>query len=621
MESEVLEVPEPDAVKRPRVILSIMLDDADFHDFGFNSVDAITPNIDALKNESIYFSEFYSGSSICSPTRVSLLTGDEPIKFGLSRLWPDVKSRWVSPVTSDLDQYYMAQRGLPDGVQTIANLSKSAGYETFHIGKWHAGNSKKEFWPDAKGFDSFQVMNATPYEGEMSVFTEVGEREIVSDWRSSYQADEIIDQLKNVDEDIFINWWPIEPHFPWYVPLVFSDELNEECCNFDLFSDRGKVLSMMYSLDREIGRVITELKVRGLFEDALILIFSDNGGQKSVLSPQRSLSGFKNTLSEGGIKVPLIASWPRVSNGAGTSHKIVTTMDVFSTFSEIFEIEENVSGESFLAELQNPGLSDLDQTKGFLWYLRPDSVKKYWEDERADELAYRSGCYKVIKKSGSYFSDWALYDLCDDPYELIDLSFAKPALHAQLGQRMFLSVSEKSQAASFGVLSGQVQLEETDLLDTHQDDITVTTDFISAQGEKSIVNIYNRGDAIKVSLDQSAEDSNRVVVLINGVSSKSTLPDLRDIELSGTVAKDGESHSMTFVAQGYLRTGTAFELFIDGQLVDRRFPVLDSESISESIYALRNTNSVSVAGDNAEVFSNYYIYKLAIRPSSPMWRQ
>lgn len=609
--------PAPDELPVPRIIFSVMLDDADLHDFGFNSVDALTPNIDAIKNEGVFFSEFYAGSAICSPTRVSLLTGEQPISFGLSRLWPDVKSRWSEPATSNEDQYYMAQRGVPSGVATIATVAREAGYETFHIGKWHAGNAKREHWPDAKGFDSFQIMTATPYEGEMAVYTENGPKTVEGVWRSTYQADEIISRIENLGEDLFINWWPIEPHYPWYVPPTFSDELNSECCDFDLSTDRGKVLSMMYSIDHEFGRVVAELKKRDLFDETLLLVFSDNGGQKSVLSPQRSLSGFKNTLSEGGIKVPMLVSWPEVVASSGVSNKVITTMDVLPTFSEIFSQQESVNGESFLDQISSAEDSFVNKD-GQLWYLRPDSVKKGLDDELVDELAYRRGCYKVHKKTGYGLEDWNLYDICADPYEMIDLSFSLPAVHRELGRDMYREVAQLTLAAQFDNLSSRTALLESKFLDIHQDDITVATGFVSSVSRRPSANIYLREGSLEIVLDQESDEMNRVVVQLNGVASTAVDPDLRDIQLIGEVAKDGLAHSMAFVIKGFFRTGSSLSLYIDGVLVDSKYPAIDSLEISDSVYALSNSDALSYAGDDGEVFTDYRVYKLAMKPGSPL---
>lgn len=93
-------------VDRPAVVLFVMLDDADYYDFGFNSPDAITPNIDTIAKEGISLSQFYSASSICTPTRASVLTGDSPIHYGINRLWPDVATA--------SKQLYWGKRGIPE---------------------------------------------------------------------------------------------------------------------------------------------------------------------------------------------------------------------------------------------------------------------------------------------------------------------------------------------------------------------------------------------------------------------------------------------------------------------------------------------------------------------------
>ena len=201
-----------------------MLDDADFHDFGYSSVDAITPEIDALAAEGMTFDNYYAASGICSPTRVSMLTGDSPIHYGLNRLWPDLRA------PTD-EQLHWALRGIPDYEETIGEAMKGMGYRTFHLGKWHVGNSKEVFKPSAKGFDRYLIQRAVPYEGVLNTDTESGfgttEPQV---WRATYHANLIIEEIRNAvltdNETLYINWWPLIPHLPLYVPPTFTDSMN-----------------------------------------------------------------------------------------------------------------------------------------------------------------------------------------------------------------------------------------------------------------------------------------------------------------------------------------------------------------------------------------------------------
>jgi len=330
-----------------------MLDDADYNDFGYQSNTALTPNFDDVAQGGIKFTDFYAASAICSPTRISVLTGNSPISYGVSRLWPDLPKDLIE---SPVEDYYWAMRGLDPSERTIGEVFKSAGYDTFHIGKWHSGTALPGYLPGANGFDDFKIMKALPDRGTLEYLGPEGYADTPAQtWRPQYQADQIIEFIDKSTENVFVNWWPIEPHTPLIVPPSFTEEVNRACCNFDLSTNRGVLLAMMYSFDAEFGRVVDYLKAQDLFDDSLIVVTSDNGGLQTALDTNRALQGNKGNLGEGGIRVPFFASWPKNIEAEQISNSVTTTYDIMPTFAGIIGAETGeVLGEDFSEALFTP---------------------------------------------------------------------------------------------------------------------------------------------------------------------------------------------------------------------------------------------------------------------------
>ncbi|MEC9091704.1 MAG: sulfatase-like hydrolase/transferase [Planctomycetota bacterium] len=310
-------------------ILLILADDMGYGDLGcLGSQKLKTPNIDALRKSGVLCSQAYVTSSVCSPSRAGLITGRDPRRFG-----------YEGNLNATADHYATRPEllGLPPGEHTLGDHLRAAGYSTALVGKWHLGTGKG-FHPNERGFDDFCGMLV----GSHSYFPKPNKHRIESNgqavtrFSSNYLTDFFSDQAvswiqrqeKNDDER------------PWFLFLSYNaphgpmHATDEDLALFKNIKDpkRQKYAAMMFAMDRGVGRVIQTLKDKGEYENTLICFFSDNGGATNNASWNGPLSGTKGNLREGGIRVPMIWSYPGKFPGNQLCQGIVSSLDLLPTF-------------------------------------------------------------------------------------------------------------------------------------------------------------------------------------------------------------------------------------------------------------------------------------------------
>ena len=316
------------AAAEPPNILIILADDMGYGDLGcMGSRHLITPHIDALRESGVLCRQAYVASPVCSPSRAGLLTGRDPRRFGYEgNLNAAAKNYATRPELL----------GLPEGEHTLGDHLHAAGYATALIGKWHLGTGSG-FHPNARGFDNFcgMLIGSHSYfpTAERNRLERNGQplKTFSSPYLTDFFTDEAVSWIQNQGE--------AEQRRPWFLFLSYNaphgplQATEDDLQKFSRMTDarRRTYAAMMFALDRGVGRVVNSLKQSGELKNTLICFFSDNGGATNNASWNGPLSGVKGCLREGGIRVPMIWSWPGYLPGHETYDGVVSSLDLLPT--------------------------------------------------------------------------------------------------------------------------------------------------------------------------------------------------------------------------------------------------------------------------------------------------
>lgn len=402
--------------RRPN-ILFILGDDLGWADLSsYGSPHIRTPNLDRLARQGVRFTDAYSGSATCSPTRFSLYTGRFPgrTKGGLAE---PIADRSV---------------GLEPTHPTLASLLKDAGYATALIGKWHCGYLP-DHSPTKSGWDEFfgNFGGALEYYSKLGLGGEYDLYEGDAEYKDLRYYTRILTERASDyvrrdhgDKPWLLNLNFTTPHWPWTADG--DEEQSAEIARRVRAGEKGalqhqdggsveKYTEMVEDLDRSIGEVLRALKKSGQERDTLVFFASDNGGER--FSYNWPLSGNKGSLREGGIRVPTIVRWPARLDGGQVSDEPVYTPDWTATLLEI-------------AGARPDPAHPLDGTSLAPYLLRGERIAErelFWRVR--GERALRRGDWKYYRgKDGTDH----LYDLADDRREQADRAASEPRLLAEL---------------------------------------------------------------------------------------------------------------------------------------------------------------------------------------------
>ncbi len=320
---------------RPNILV-VLADDMGYGDLGcMGSEKLITPHLDALASAGVNCRQGYVASSVCSPSRAGLLTGRDPRRFG-----------YEENLNSSAANYATRPEllGLPPGEHTLGDHLRAAGYATALIGKWHQGMGEG-FHPNARGFDHFCGMLG----GSHTYFPKPGKHQLerngkpLVQWSNPYLTDFFTDEG--------LNWMAqqhkTDPSRPWFLFMSYNaphgplEATEQDLAEFKHIVDpkRRTYAAMMLALDRGVGRLRAELKETGQLDKTLIVFFSDNGGATGNASWNGALSGSKGCLKEGGVRVPMIWSWPAVLPQGERHDAPISSLDLLPSFLAAAESE------------------------------------------------------------------------------------------------------------------------------------------------------------------------------------------------------------------------------------------------------------------------------------------
>ncbi|MFF9339373.1 MULTISPECIES: sulfatase [unclassified Streptomyces] len=319
--------------RRPN-ILFILGDDLGWADLSsYGSPHIRTPHLDRLARDGVRFTDAYSGSATCSPTRFSLYTGRHPgrTKGGLAE---PIADRSV---------------GLEPTHPTLASLLRDSGYATALIGKWHCGYLP-DYSPTKSGWDEFfgNFGGALEYYSKLGLGGEYDLYEGDAEYRDlryytrilTERASEYVSREHEGPWLLNLNF--TTPHWPWIADG--DEEASAGIVRRIRAGDRSalwhqdggsveKYKEMVEDLDRSVGQVLKALKRSGQEQDTLVFFASDNGGER--FSYNWPLAGNKGSLQEGGIRVPSVLRWPARIDGGQVSDLPVYTPDWTATLLEL----------------------------------------------------------------------------------------------------------------------------------------------------------------------------------------------------------------------------------------------------------------------------------------------
>lgn len=407
------------AADRPNIVL-IFTDDQGVNDVGCYGSEIPTPHIDRIAREGIKFNQWYSASSICTPSRYGLLTGRNP-----SRSRDQLLGALMFMADED------KARGIQPGERTIASALKTAGYATALIGKWHLGHGAKSFLPTQHGFDKFIGHTG----GCIDFFTMT--YGVIPDWyhqeetvrENGYATELITDEAvrfvrsrRNEKQPFFLHLAYNAPHFGkgWSPkdgkPVNIMQARAQDLKRVDGIDDkiRREFAAMTLALDDGVGRVLNALDVNGLAGNTLVIFLTDHGGDPTYGGSNLPLRGDKATLFEGGIKVPCLMRWPGHIKPGSETDSLAWSIDLFPTFAKLASIkvsQKNLDGHD-LAPVLFDGKSWSNRT--FFWELGAHAELK-----RNPWMAIREGDWKYLQtpKDGEF-----LFNLAQDPNEKRNLA-------------------------------------------------------------------------------------------------------------------------------------------------------------------------------------------------------
>ncbi len=404
-------------------IIFIVADDLGFADLGcYGGREArfgpVSPNIDALAAGGIRFTDGYSNSPVCSPTRFALMT---------MRYQYHLRGALEEPINSRSKG--STTLGLPADLPTLPSLLREAGYATALVGKWHLGYPPT-FGPLRSGYDEFFGIMA----GGVDYFTHasgrgdhdlyLGEEEhrevgYLTDIFSRRAVD-YVERMAPAARDgkpFFLSLHYTAPHWPW--ETRDDAHIAPDVAKNLFHLDGGNIHSyrrMIHHMDEGIGWLMEALRRTGIADDTLVAFTSDNGGER--FSDNWPLVGGKMDLTEGGIRVPWIAHWPAAIPAGSTSDQHCMTMDWSATMLDIGggrpHADYPLDGVSLLRVLKDPTAT----------FARP----LFWRMNHRSQRAYRLGNWKYLKVDDAEY----LFDIPVDERERANLAHKFPDRLAQM---------------------------------------------------------------------------------------------------------------------------------------------------------------------------------------------
>ena len=391
----------------PPNMVVILADDLGYGDLGCTGSRQIkTPSLDRLAKEGVFCSRAYVTAPMCSPSRMGLLTGRFPKRYGITTN-PNIQVDYLP------ESHY----GLPQTEKLIPEYLKPCGYRSAVFGKWHLGHTQG-YTPPERGFTRWWGFLG----GSRSYFPVKKEAEglnpsmIVSNFTDktdiTYLTDDITDraveflQESNKDKKPFFMFVSYNaPHWP-------NEAKPEDIAKFKNVQDRERRIycAMVYAMDKGIGRILDALKKNGLEKDTIVVFLSENGGAPEASSCNAPFRGAKRQHFEGGVRVPFIIRYPadkRLIPGS-VCKQPVSTVDLLPALLK-------ANGRQIPKKLDGMDILELVANRG-----TPVPRTLFWCTDYTSAVLDGDMKYLLVPDRAPQF-----YSVTDDPQEQKDLYFSR----------------------------------------------------------------------------------------------------------------------------------------------------------------------------------------------------
>lgn len=398
---------------RPNLLV-ILADDLGYGDLACQGADDMrTPHLDGLFAEGMTFTNFYANCPVCSPTRAALLSGRYQERVGV----PGVIRTHRENNWGYLDP----------GTRLLPDIAREQGYHTAIIGKWHLG-LRSPNTPNERGFAHFRGFlgdmmddyyhhrrhgNNYMYDNRQQIDPEGHATELFTDWSIDYLKERAAE-----DRPFLLYLAYNAPHTPIQPPPQWEQKVLAREDGID--GQRAKLVALIEHMDDSIGRVLKTLEDNGQADNTIVVFTSDNGGQLNVGASNGPLRDGKQSVYQGGLKVPTAVRWPGHVAAGSRSELRAMSMDILPTLFTAAGIdmppasaESDIEGRSFLPTLRG---QQQDPLRARLFFCRREGGLRY--GGKTIE-AVIEGPWKLLQNS-----PWApleLYNLDDDPQETTDL--------------------------------------------------------------------------------------------------------------------------------------------------------------------------------------------------------
>ena len=422
--------------EKPNVVF-LVVDDMGWTDVArYGSDFHQTPHIDALADDGVMFTNAYSSSTVCSPTRAALMTGKNPAKLNITDWITGWIYPWAKLSNPDWTMY------LDTTKYTLAKAFRDNQYRTGHFGKWHLGMTE-EYWPENHGFDINVggYFRGAPHrnqnQGYNGYFSPYGNPRLEDGPEGEYLTERLSGEVasfikEHKDEPFFVNFWFYNVH----TPLQAREEKIKkyrDLADPDNNHRNPVYAAMVEHTDDAVGVVINQLKKAGIYDNTIIIFTSDNGGlignpNRPPVTSNYPLRHGKGSEWEGGVRVPLIIAGPGIPPGR-VSHELAISEDFFPTVNTLanLRVPDNVASKWCGVDL-SPVLRDQNEKTGrdAVFFHYPH----YHIEGATPHSAIRKGDFKLYHFYEN--TEYELYNLADDIGETNNIANEKPEVFDDL---------------------------------------------------------------------------------------------------------------------------------------------------------------------------------------------